>query len=113
MVDYLRKNPNNKANIPLEMLPDMPYKQTPSLFLRETLGQLADQERTIIYGLYVIGLSCHELAEMLEIPEDTVKSKAYYARKNYAMDLEETAMTDELIAELSKTYGDLGDLKNW
>lgn len=80
MVDYLRKNPNNTANIPLEVLPDTPCEQE-SIFLRESLRQLGEQERTIIYGLYVIGLSCQELAEMLKIPEGTVKSKAYYARR--------------------------------
>ena len=44
------------------------------------LKQLDPTAATIIYGLYVEQLSCQELAEMLDIPVGTVKSKAYTAR---------------------------------
>lgn len=81
MVDYLRKKPHAEANVPLDLLPEIASEQASNLFLQESLEQLGEQERTIVYGLYVVGLSCAELAQMLEIPEGTVKSKAYYARR--------------------------------
>ncbi len=49
------------------------------------LHQLDEAERTIVFGLYVAGLTCKELGgEMLAIPEGTVKSRAYYARRKLA-----------------------------
>ncbi len=51
------------------------------LHIAEMLDQLEDVERTIVYGLYVENLTCHEIAQVLNIPEGTVKSKSYYARR--------------------------------
>ncbi|HPT83037.1 MAG TPA: RNA polymerase sigma factor, partial [Limnochordia bacterium] len=52
-----------------------------TLLVREALLQLEEPERSIVYGLYVEGLTYRELAAMLGLPEGTVKSKAHYARK--------------------------------
>lgn len=81
MVDHLRKQGSPEVKVPVELLEDTACSQDSSLFVREMLERLADQERTIIYGLYVAGLSCKELAQILRIPEGTVKSKSHYARK--------------------------------
>lgn len=50
------------------------------LFLEELLKRLDETSRHILYGIYVEQLSCKELAEILDLPEGTVKSKAYHAR---------------------------------
>lgn len=79
MVDYLRK----KKPIQQFLSSEASFRQEPvsDLFLKEILSQLEGAEQSIIYGLYVEDLGSAELAEVLNIPEGTVKSKAYYARK--------------------------------
>ena len=78
MVGFLRRRP-----------PDLPLiwegaavGDSSALFVEEALKQLADLERTIVYGLYVEGFTYRELAEMLSLPEGTVKSKAHNARRH-------------------------------
>jgi len=51
------------------------------LDLDHMLDRLDDVSKIIIYGLYVERLTCKELADMLELPEGTVKSKSYAARQ--------------------------------
>lgn len=81
MVDHLRKRQVVEQNPLVEQLPDVSCEPETNLFLEETLNKSEDTEGTIVYGLYVENLSCQELAQILQIPEGTVKSKAYYARK--------------------------------
>ncbi len=81
MVDYLRKKPLEAQYLAPETIPAKTGEAISNLFVEEILNQLPGTERTIIYGLYIEGLTCKELAEMLMIPEGTVKSKAHYARK--------------------------------
>jgi len=77
MVDYLRKR--RLSTLELEHdLPSPPQKD--SLELWEMLRELDGDARTIIYGLYVEGLTYAELAHILDIPEGTVKSRAHTAR---------------------------------
>jgi len=79
MVDLLRRR---SAELPLQA-ESLAASGTaaPTLFIREALEQLDELERSIVYGLYVEGLTHRELAEMLGLPEGTVKSKAHYARR--------------------------------
>lgn len=81
MVDHLRKKQCVEQTHVTDQLSDVSIENTTHLFVEEILNQLNDPERTIVYGLYVEGLSCLELAQVLQIPEGTVKSKARYARK--------------------------------
>lgn len=81
MVDHLRRKQILEHQVTTEQLGDLPQEHSTNLILQESLAQLADSERTIIYGLYVVGLTCQELSQILQIPEGTVKSKAHYARK--------------------------------
>ena len=81
MVDHLRKKHLVEQNCAVEQLSSPSIESVTNLFFQETLKQLGDMERTIVYGLYVEGLSCQELSQILHIPEGTVKSKAHYARK--------------------------------
>lgn len=80
LVDHLRRlRPASPLSV--EVPASTSLEQESNLLLAEALAQLPDVERTIMYGLYVEGLSYQELAQILELPEGTVKSKAHYARK--------------------------------
>lgn len=81
MVDYLRKGHAKEETLNTELVAAEPDNFVNNLFLHEALNHLQETDRSIIYGLYVEGLNCQELAFILQIPEGTVKSKAYYARK--------------------------------
>jgi RNA polymerase sigma factor (sigma-70 family) len=79
LVDFLRRRP---VHLPLQAESlAAAGGEAANLFAQEILEQLAEPERTIVYGLYVEGLTYRELGEMLGIPKGTVKSKAHYARK--------------------------------
>ncbi|HHY82399.1 MAG TPA: sigma-70 family RNA polymerase sigma factor [Clostridiales bacterium] len=84
MVDRLRKNKD-------ELLSDHPAGKETScmhgqdqlidgIFINELLNQLDETSREIIYGIYAEQLSCKDMAEILGLPEGTVKSRSYYAR---------------------------------
>lgn len=81
MVDHLRKGYENEHSLVTELVAGENHDFSNNLFLQEAFGQLEDTARTILYGLYVEGLSYQELSLILDIPEGTVKSKAHYARK--------------------------------
>lgn len=93
LVDYLRRQ---QEHLPLqeENLAAAAGTAPSRLFIQEALAQLAELERTIVYGLYVEGLTHRELAEMLGLPEGTVKSKAHYARKRLYYWLQEGSSHD-------------------
>lgn len=93
MVDHLRKNKVREKSLNLETISSESCEQNSSLFFRETLEQLPEVERTIVYGLYAEGLTCQELAQILNIPEGTVKSKAHYTRKKLYKWLQEESMS--------------------
>ncbi|NMB21593.1 MAG: RNA polymerase sigma factor [Firmicutes bacterium] len=88
MVDALRKR-TAVETVPVETIPDGSYETASNLVFAEAMTQLAETERTIIYGLYAEGLTCSELGQILDIPEGTVKSKAHYARKKLYQWLQE------------------------
>lgn len=48
--------------------------------IRDALQTLSDRQREIVEMHYFWGLSCSEIAEIMEIPEGTVKSDLYHAR---------------------------------
>ncbi len=51
-------------------------------FLQRALMELAPQHRVVIVLKHLQGLTYHEIAELLEIPEKTVKSRLFTARQN-------------------------------
>lgn len=77
MVDSLRKRKLSTLGLDHD-LPSPSQKD--SLELWEMLQELDRDARTIIYGLYVEGLTYAELSHILDIPEGTVKSRAHTAR---------------------------------
>jgi RNA polymerase sigma-70 factor (ECF subfamily) len=54
----------------------------------ETLGQLGEEHRSAFLLRYREGFSIRETAEILELPEGTVKSRLFYAKKALAEKLE-------------------------
>jgi RNA polymerase sigma-70 factor (ECF subfamily) len=54
----------------------------------ETLGLLGDEHRSVFLLRFREGFSIREIAEILELPEGTVKSRLFYARKMVAGKLE-------------------------
>ena len=53
---------------------------------REWLGaalvQLAEEQRTVLELFYHFGHSCEEIAEMVDCPTNTVKSRMFHGRRN-------------------------------
>lgn len=49
--------------------------------LRQAFRRLPDETRSILSMFYVNGLSVHEIAEALTLPEGTVKSRLFHARR--------------------------------
>ncbi|NLM52393.1 MAG: sigma-70 family RNA polymerase sigma factor [Firmicutes bacterium] len=82
IADRLRKEKNQPFYT--DSLADSSFHATEqieeNLFLEELLQRLDETSRQIIYGIYVEQLSYKELAAIFNLPEGTVKSKAYYAR---------------------------------
>lgn len=91
MVDYLRKNRSRVLPSSGEHSSSASAEPLSTLFLREILEQLEGVDQSVIYGLYVEDLSYKELAQILGIPEGTLKSKAHYARKKLRPWLEEVS----------------------
>ncbi|HHX02125.1 MAG TPA: sigma-70 family RNA polymerase sigma factor [Firmicutes bacterium] len=77
LVDHLRSIKHEEVTLDHSMLVQ---EFSTDLVLNEVLNQLDSTAAAIVYGLYVEQLTCQELAEILEIPVGTVKSKAYTAR---------------------------------
>jgi len=63
--------PDNSTNIPREALMDM----------NKRVGMLPDEFRMPLLMLAIEGLTIPEIAEILEIPPGTVKSRIFYGRK--------------------------------
>src|SRR5277367_783643 len=46
------------------------------------LVQLAEEQRTVLELFYRFGHSCEEIAEMVDCPTNTVKSRMFHGRRN-------------------------------
>lgn len=91
MVDALRKTKGNEVSI--EKADEEGHFKEESydnLFSQDLLKSLDDISKTIIYGVYIEKLSYGELSKILDIPEGTVKSKCFYAKRK----LKERLMKD-------------------
>ncbi|MCG8457967.1 MAG: RNA polymerase sigma factor [Holophagales bacterium] len=56
--------------------------------LRECLRRMEPQERALLSFFYLEGFSVREIAEVLTIPEGTVKSRLFHARRNLRQTLD-------------------------
>jgi RNA polymerase sigma-70 factor, ECF subfamily len=68
---------------------DLAPDQQPYASLKEALAQLSGPDRAIIALRYEDGFGPAEIGDILGVPEGTVKSRLYYARKRLRNYLEE------------------------
>lgn len=82
MVDRIRKQSSEATPDEIREQSESSYEQrlVAQMDLERFMQRLDDVSRQILYGVYVEKLTCKELAEILQMPEGTVKSKCYYAR---------------------------------
>lgn len=64
--------------------------------VRQAISELHFNQRVVIVLHYLSGLSLEEIAEILDCPVGTVKSRLYYARENLRRRLGETQRTMEM-----------------
>ena len=58
--------------------------------LEEAIQELPIPQRTVVVMHYINDASLDEIAEILEVPKGTVKSRVYYARKSLERRLDKT-----------------------
>jgi len=82
MVDRIRKQSSEATPDEIREQSESSYEQrlVAQMDLERFMQRLDDVSRQILYGVYVEKLTYKELAEILQMPEGTVKSKCYYAR---------------------------------
>ena len=61
--------------------------------MHEALSQLSSQHRDVVIALHYQRLTVAEAAERLDVPEGTVKSRAYYALRHLRSVLDEMGVT--------------------
>lgn len=73
----------DRLTAPLHLLPDrMVERQETQEVVQQAIAKLPIAHRTVVVLFYLEGLSLREIAEVLEIPEGTVKSRLHYARES-------------------------------
>jgi RNA polymerase sigma-70 factor (ECF subfamily) len=68
--------------------------------VREAIETLSTQQRTVVILHYLATLSIQEIADILECPVGTVKSRLHHARNN----LRQRLQSEQLFAELTHEY---------
>lgn len=91
MVDLLRRRPSNETVLEAGgALPESLQRDcADNVYIRDLLGRLDEVSRDMLYALYVEGLTIRETAQLLGIPEGTVKSRSYKARTRLAVWIKE------------------------
>lgn len=84
MVDRLRRSPGTELPLPPEMGYGEQRSFTEQVMLESLVGQLEEPLRDVFYALYIEGMTIRETAELLAVPEGTVKSRAFTARNKLA-----------------------------
>jgi len=64
------------------------------LSVRAALAQLSPEQRDVVVLAFYLEQTYAEIAEILDIPEGTVKSRMYHARRNLARHLEVTELAN-------------------
>ncbi|MBN2305360.1 MAG: RNA polymerase sigma factor [Anaerolineae bacterium] len=68
---------------PMKQAPDQLTEQTElRQNVRKAIGDLNIDQRVVVVLYYLNGLGLQEIAEILDLPVGTVKSRLYYAREN-------------------------------
>lgn len=85
--EYFRKRANY-MEIPIDELAETvpsncKYGISEKIVVQDILESLGDKDKQILYLYYWKELSLEEISAKLEIPTGTVKSRLYYAKKNF------------------------------
>lgn len=87
---------------PLNLLPEQQLERAEA---RETVQRAIENlpvtHRAVVVLFYLEGLSLKEIANVLEIPEGTVKSRLHYARKSLKGVLNERRPVSEMVYEFT------------
>jgi RNA polymerase sigma-70 factor (ECF subfamily) len=70
-----------------DRVPDPSGEAEMSVHVERALTTLPEAQREVLHLVFYENLSVRETAELLGLPEGTVKSRMYYARKNLAREL--------------------------
>jgi len=85
--EHFRKSKNRKRE--LELMMDVPIRATQDHDLmyqdivQKGLNKLSDKYRTVLVLTVMEGLPLSEVAQIIKIPEGTVKSRLHYARQEF------------------------------
>ena len=91
-----RARPPEVADALLEQVPtheDDIDRAVESWAMADALSELRPQHREVLVELYYRGRSVRDAAEVLRIPEGTVKSRTYYALRALRLALDERGLT--------------------
>lgn len=81
-IDFLRKTKkSNQIESVLEELIDPQIDIQNRNMVEAAIKELSEEQRVVVLLHYVEDLSLREIAEILDVPEGTVKSRLSYARK--------------------------------
>ncbi len=80
--DWCRQQARRQET-PVEQLPDIAAEDAPDTAVEETLDRLSDRDARMLRLFYLEQTPQREIAEMLSIPEGTVKSRLNAARERF------------------------------
>ena len=81
--DYYRRQQKEEWVVLTEDVPAVSIQRTVDERVHETLKQLPEKERQILKKYYWEELSIEEIAQILNIPQGTVKSRLHHARRHF------------------------------
>jgi len=73
-------------------------------YILEVINRLPEHQRAVVYYRFVEGMSVAEVAEILNLPRGSVKSKAHYGIAKVKSELKNYLIKGEYIMECKKTY---------
>lgn len=93
-----RRSARARREIGLETVPerarsDPTESALDSWLVADALSQLTPEHRTVIVRAYYMGQSVAELAELLEVPPGTVRSRLHYGLRALRLALQERGVT--------------------
>lgn len=107
---YITRNQKRRAD--LEQVTDLlmtPETQAPDRVteghqlkrdIRHAIESLSDNQRIVVILHYMVAMNIQEIAEILDCPVGTIKSRLHYAREN----LRHRLSTDQWVTELAHGY---------
>lgn len=81
------------ADVPERSVPDATDALFEAILVEEALAALSADHRAVVIHAYYRGLSVAEMAEVLDIPEGTVKSRLHYGLRALRLALQERGVT--------------------